>query len=937
MNNNYGWNNQNEFSNNNNEYRYFSSFNNNMDMNKNMNMNMYHNMNQNRNLHNNKVIFLLMSLVVLSVFGFFGYRYYKSKQQPKVLIRSVSDMNSQKHLSNVDVELGSDIIAYIPLDDRPVNIDRVKYLTGSIGYRVTTPNRNDYSTKMDDTIDANTSIIANDTSVVGNPRNLADFLLAMEKEGCNYYVISLDQLFSGGLVGSRYFLDSDFGDANIQYAMSTLAQIVSKQENRVYLYDSVVRLASNIGFKGYTSEEYNFFRVYGSIGRNKISDGNLSIDSIYHNYAIPAGEYDTVFGRFRYEVKGSRYELTNVATGTKYSVSNSQFDRFLLVRRRKLDLFTKYINYLGNNDNVVFLMGTDDTVSNTNNIQENEIRYITNLARNYNSNFEVKSGTDEMGMLMFTRLAVDVSNAKIKLGVSYYGDDRTSIASDFDTNSVEGTIKEMVDTINVELVDRSNPDVNVDLLVYSCKNNCSTTAYKEMVDQYKKNIESGRLTIIIDNGEGIAKDAAYNNFDYLVSEVPLGYLLGYSRWNTYGNASGIAISQGITRYLYLVSPEETANADANFLKSITFDYVKDYGYKQFVNAKYSTSDINIIMNSDSNSHVPSIINNLENSNYVSKLQSNGKIVYKGISNVDVSNYTYPWNRAFELTFVIDVSSKDSLNQFVAQEKDDDYTTQDNQSQPQPQPEPEQKEKSEDSVDNSNNNNNNNNSNSQPQQQTKPEETKENDQPQTPSTPTPKETVNFYAYITPGGSFGYTDFISRAEYAKWLCLSTNVAPVTSYKKVFTDVTTNTSNWQYIIAAYNAGYIVGDGTSAFRPYDNTTRAEAISGINKLSDKLNIKYDKTCVVKMPDVASNVWYYNDMSKAASRCIIEGDENGKYNPTAKITKVELAAIIYRAEKRNPSGWSCSRDNSNPFSNVSTSYWGYEYLLDATRTYTCTR
>ena len=31
----------------------------------------------------------------------------------------------------------------------------------------------------------------------------------MKKSGCDYYIISLDQLFSGGLVGSRYLSLND--------------------------------------------------------------------------------------------------------------------------------------------------------------------------------------------------------------------------------------------------------------------------------------------------------------------------------------------------------------------------------------------------------------------------------------------------------------------------------------------------------------------------------------------------------------------------------------------------------------------------------------------------------------------------------------------------------------------------------------------------------
>ena len=39
-------------------------------------------------------------------------------------------------------------VAYVPLDDRPVNTDRVEYLAGSLGYELVMPDAEDYRSRL---------------------------------------------------------------------------------------------------------------------------------------------------------------------------------------------------------------------------------------------------------------------------------------------------------------------------------------------------------------------------------------------------------------------------------------------------------------------------------------------------------------------------------------------------------------------------------------------------------------------------------------------------------------------------------------------------------------------------------------------------------------------------------------------------------------------
>ena len=97
----------------------------------------------------------------------------------------------------------SKVIAYVPLDDRPDNEERVIYLAESLGYTLKMPEADLYSTKLD-----GNGTNSNGTKY-GDPAALSRWLYEMEKSGCDYYIISLDQLFSGGLVSSRYLTKKD--------------------------------------------------------------------------------------------------------------------------------------------------------------------------------------------------------------------------------------------------------------------------------------------------------------------------------------------------------------------------------------------------------------------------------------------------------------------------------------------------------------------------------------------------------------------------------------------------------------------------------------------------------------------------------------------------------------------------------------------------------
>ena len=125
-------------------------------------------------------------------------------------------------------------IAYIPIDNRPVNFDRVKMLAKSVGVELLMPEEDLFRTALD-----NMKPNKNGTSY-GDRQALLDWLKKTDAE-CDYFVLSLDQLLSGGLVASRWL---DNTDLTFEYEVANYIISLAKN-NTVVLFDTVMRLGTN--------------------------------------------------------------------------------------------------------------------------------------------------------------------------------------------------------------------------------------------------------------------------------------------------------------------------------------------------------------------------------------------------------------------------------------------------------------------------------------------------------------------------------------------------------------------------------------------------------------------------------------------------------------------------------------------------------------------
>lgn len=93
-------------------------------------------------------------------------------------------------------------------------------------------------------------------------------------------------------------------------------------------------------------------------------------------------------------------------------------------------------------------------------------------------------------------------------------------------------------------------------------------------------------------------------------------------------------------------------------------------------------------------------------------------------------------------------------------------------------------------------------------------------------------------------------------------------------------------------FNKGVINGKTASSFAPNDDITRAEFAKIVVKA---FGLEDTSANVSEFSDVKAGDWYYTAVASAYNKGIIKGYANGTFGVNDKITRQDMAVIIYRA------------------------------------------
>lgn len=525
-------------------------------------------------------------------------------------------------------------VAYVPLDDRPNNYECMEYMAQSLDYELLMPEQDAFSTRLNSA----------EGSKSGDRAAIYEWLLEQEENGCDRYIIFLDQLLSGGLVSSRAMTYSEpvlLSDGTVMSETELLQSLVDvlgrDTDNRVWLLDTVMRLAPTVGYGQWTLEDYKNVRAYCAEARPILSGDALTVENIISGYELSADG-----------------ELIDPAD---YGTDTDMVSVSLAARERKLRLADELFADTDGSEVFRVLYGIDDS-SEADSIQKNEIEYIRTLLRGGDA---LLSGVDDMGFKALARMYLDdIGWQGTAANVRYFGGTQDEAACDFDYRALEDIVAEHFEFFDIE--QSGSAELQVFVLTKPGDESRKNRYCLELIKELDDCLNEGRPVILMDAGNNVYG----NDFrEMLCKKIELGKLIAYSGVLDMANLTGTAISHGIARYAYLVNGDISESSERGHMKALADVIIKDICYRNIVRAETADKVTEMGGNPD-NFNTPaidqtavldfavgrmeeeteSVIENLEQSNFIASLEPYSE---RGWGGIELENYRFPWSRTFELT------------------------------------------------------------------------------------------------------------------------------------------------------------------------------------------------------------------------------------------------------------------------------------------------
>ena len=554
-------------------------------------------------------------------------------------------------LYTAEEEANGPVVAYVPLDDRPDNVERVQYLAWSLGYDLQMPQADDYRTRLQ-----GQPLNENGTQY-GDRADLYQWVLEQEESGCDRYILSMDQMLSGGLVNSRSMWEheavtlSDGTTLTEPELLSLLLETLARDgNNQVWLLDSVMRLAPTVGYDHWDLDGYNALRSYGMAGRPVLEGQALTVENIEADYRLGSD--------------GSQLSLG------EFGLEEWEVEEYLSARSRKLELAGQMMETVTGDGygNFHVLIGIDDS-SEEDSIQKNEIAYLRSLLRQGDA---LLSGVDDLAFKAVTRLYLDEQGWDgATATVRYYGGTEDQPACAYDYKPLQEIMAEHFDFFDLQ----ESPDRELQILVLTqpldeaaAQNYCNSLS----MDLRQCQIQ-GQPVIVIDAGNGRYGTMFHER---LTEHTELGGFLSYAGFLDMAIVTGTALSHGVARYARLEAGRPSDAENRAFARTLADSILKDFCYKNIVRDKLLTyirgdlganpdnfwqpdTDRNAIrqmLEREMEECTKPVIRNLESSNMAvvpDPAPSGDRI---GWGSVLLGNYRFPWDRAFEIGMDIELGA-----------------------------------------------------------------------------------------------------------------------------------------------------------------------------------------------------------------------------------------------------------------------------------------
>ena len=124
----------------------------------------------------------------------------------------------------------------------------------------------------------------------------------------------------------------------------------------------------------------------------------------------------------------------------------------------------------------------------------------------------------------------------------------------------------------------------------------------------------------------------------------------------------------------------------------------------------------------------------------------------------------------------------------------------------------------------------------------------------------------------------------------MLVCTLAATVSADGSVFSDVKEKRWSYSYIMYAYENGLMDGVGGGKFDPAGSMTRAMVVTVLWRMEGKPEVEFENA----FSDVKSGKFYSSAVIWAKTNEIVNGISEGVFDPNGKITREQLATILYR-------------------------------------------
>lgn len=765
-------------------------------------------------------------------------------------------------------EASQGAIVYIPLDDRPLNLRRVQQLADSLDLQLILPDTDLYATKLD-------GQPKNANGTQSGDRGALMAWLMEQAEQYDTFIISLDQLLSGGLMNSRCMMEMEpvtlpNGRVMTEYDIIDYIGELANTKH-VYVIDSVLRLAMSSGFGGYGLHAYSLTRSYGMKARPTLTGWKLTLENVIKNYPNCIDEQDadsSIFATDDAEMEAISViglEAALKAESRTAAVTQTSDDEiianYLKIRERKLRLVDYALRHLAFNDNIEYVLGVDDS-SDGNNIHTNEIAYVERIAGN---RITILSALDGIAQMILSKHYGEKTDTQgTTLGVKYYG-----FEGDWVPTYNYMTVSELLDSTASYMdaqITEDEGDISLLMVASTSDSEHNRAVFSQLIDQINANEQNNVPTVLMDftsNDRSVLHSM-------LIESVHLGYLLSYSGCNDGVIQVPIALSYGVSRYRSLIQniSEEARRAQVGtMVTALLKEYYKADGVlaqtsRQLdllgVNCNnFATDDLeklasySQILDDNMKADTVELLDNVCHSNSIVSLSP---FTTAAISGVEIPRYNFPWNRTFEIDFEVNCTLSEEVYSY-----------------------------------------------------------------------------HYHAPYVQGmgdGTFHPGDSLSRNQAAKMLVSASEAKLADALDCPFDDV----PGWArvYVATAYNRGYMRGYTDGTFRGQNRISRAEFVAMLAQYLKAENVSLEPTTDASFTDAPKDgsAWYTQSVYLLANAGIITGYKDGTFRPQANVNRTEAVVMLNRLFGRTDSAPSWAT-TSSLYSDVSTSYWGFNAITEA--------